>query len=550
MSSQTTHKVDAESRRSVDGASLTDEIGIDGTEIERRRAYTRFDGEDAARLEGMSDTFERIADDLVEEFYEHLGDYDETVAVLDSSSKPVAALKKTQREYLLDLGRGEYGQSYFDRRARIGKIHDMLELGPEAYLGAYAIYYEGLADAIGEDVRAEFGAAGEGTDASVDADADTDARANADADADGAVGRAVEEALGRFCSALKLMNLDQQVAMDTYIHSYNERIQTQLEKRSRLQREVEAEVEEPIETLQAGSERIVESSDRVASLADEGADRAEGVANEVSDLSATVEEVAATADNVAAKSERADELATEGRRSAEGAIDTMADVTDAAESVTEDVETLHERVSEIDEVVDVIDGIADQTNILALNASIEAARAGEAGSGFAVVADEVKSLAEDSQQQAGRIDAMISEIQSDALETVESLERTNEAIDESTAEVTAVLERLESIATAIEDATDGIQEVSRAADEQAASAERIAGMVDELAEQSEELREGIDEITDANRAQREGIDEVVESVRRLTETADGDGPESDSESERGREGAVVGGNQSGGRDGN
>ena len=545
-------KISERERGQVDGGRLTGELGIDDGEIDWRKDFTQFDDDDERTLTGMSDTFERIADDLVEEFYEHLGDYDETVAVLDSSSKPVAALKKTQREYLLDLGRGEYGQSYFDRRARIGKIHDMLELGPEAYLGAYAIYYEGLADAIGEDVRAEFGAAGEGTDASVDADADTDARANADADADadGAVGRAVEEALGRFCSALKLMNLDQQVAMDTYIHSYNERIQTQLEKRSRLQREVEAEVEEPIETLQAGSERIVESSDRVASLADEGADRAEGVANEVSDLSATVEEVAATADNVAAKSERADELATEGRRSAEGAIDTMADVTDAAESVTEDVETLHERVSEIDEVVDVIDGIADQTNILALNASIEAARAGEAGSGFAVVADEVKSLAEDSQQQAGRIDAMISEIQSDALETVESLERTNEAIDESTAEVTAVLERLESIATAIEDATDGIQEVSRAADEQAASAERIAGMVDELAEQSEELREGIDEITDANRAQREGIDEVVESVRRLTETADGDGPESDSESERGREGAVVGGNQSGGRDGN
>ena len=200
-----------------------------------------------------ADTFERIADDLVEEFYEHLGDYDETVAVLDSSSKPVAALKKTQREYLLDLGRGEYGQSYFDRRARIGKIHDMLELGPEAYLGAYAIYYEGLADAIGEDVRAEFGAAGEGTDTSVDADAD--ARANADAD--GAVGRAVEEALGRFCSALKLMNLDQQVAMDTYIHSYSQRMEEEIERRNDVSEEVGAAVQESLDSAQTVADRTV-----------------------------------------------------------------------------------------------------------------------------------------------------------------------------------------------------------------------------------------------------------------------------------------------------
>ncbi len=49
--------------------------------------YTRFDEADAARLEGMSDTFERIAADLIEEFYDHLGAHEESVAMLDSSSK-------------------------------------------------------------------------------------------------------------------------------------------------------------------------------------------------------------------------------------------------------------------------------------------------------------------------------------------------------------------------------------------------------------------------------------------------------------------------------
>ncbi len=491
MSSQISYKIDEASRRTVDGGELTDEIGIDDEEIDRRTDFTRFDDEDSARLEEMSDTFERIADDLVEEFYEHLQSHSETVAVLDSSSKPVEALKRTQREYLLELGDGEYGQQYFDRRARVGKIHDMLELGPKSYLGAYTIYYEGIADGIADDIKSEF-------------------------DLDESAERATDAALERLCSALKLMNLDQQVAMDTYIHSYNERVEAQLEKRKKLQQEVREEIEEPIEDLQAETEQIVESSDEIAGLADEGAERAEGVANEVGNLSATIEEVASTTDDVAERSERADELASEGRRSAEGAIETMYDVTEAAESVTGDVETLHERVEEIDEVVDVIDDIAEQTNLLALNASIEAARAGDAGSGFAVVADEVKSLAEESQQQASRIDEMVSEIQTDALETVESLETTNDAIDDSTDEVTTVLERLEEIATAIENATDGIREVSRAMDEQAASTEEIASMVDELAAQSDSLTGEIVDITDANRAQREEIDEIVEAVSRLT----------------------------------
>ena len=144
MSLRSSRGIDDDSRRGVDGASLTTDIGIDGDEIEWRSAFTRFDADDAAQVEAMSGTFERIADDLVDEFYDHLQSHSEAVAVLDSSSKPVEALKETQREYLLDLGRGEYGQEYFDRRARIGKIHDMLDLGPKIYFGAYSIYYRGV----------------------------------------------------------------------------------------------------------------------------------------------------------------------------------------------------------------------------------------------------------------------------------------------------------------------------------------------------------------------------------------------------------------------
>jgi heme-based aerotactic transducer len=495
MTLRSSRGIDDDSRRSVDGSTLTDDLDIDETEIEWRRAFTRFDTEDKERLEAMSDSFERIADGLVDEFYDHLQSHSAAVEVLDSSSKSVEALKRTQREYLMDLGRGEYGQTYFDRRARVGKIHDMLDLGPKMYLGAYAIYYEGVADAIATDIESKFSG-------------------------DDTTSEAVEEALERFVSALKLMNLDQQIAMDTYIHSYSKQIETELQARSNLQSEVRNEVEEPIEDLQAGSDRILESTEEIATLADDQADSASQAANEVGNLSATIEEVASTTDDVAARSERADELASDGRRSAEDAIEKMGDVTEAAETVTDDVESLHERVKDIDDVVEVIDDIAEQTNLLALNASIEAARAGEAGSGFAVVADEVKSLAEESQEQAGRIDGMVTEIQTDALETVESLETTNDALAKSTEEVTNVLERLEDIAAAIEDATDGIQEVSRAMDEQAASTEEIASMVDELADRSGALTDEIESITEANREQKRGVDDIARAVDRLTDSMD------------------------------
>jgi methyl-accepting chemotaxis protein len=64
------------------------------------------------------------------------------------------------------------------------------------------------------------------------------------------------------------------------------------------------------------------------------------------------------------------------------------------------------KVNEINGLTGDILDIASQTNLLALNASIEAARAGEAGKGFAVVAEEISSLAENSRQTAGNIQAI------------------------------------------------------------------------------------------------------------------------------------------------
>ena len=61
------------------------------------------------------------------------------------------------------------------------------------------------------------------------------------------------------------------------------------------------------------------------------------------------------------------------------------------------------KVALINEMTNEILSISEQTTLLSLNASIEAARAGEAGKGFAVVANEIRSLADNSNNTANKI---------------------------------------------------------------------------------------------------------------------------------------------------
>ncbi|WP_336037188.1 globin-coupled sensor protein [Halobacterium yunchengense] len=505
-------KITDADRRNVDGRQLATEIGIDAEEIEWRKEFTQFGDADRRRLEEMSETFDRVADDLVEDFYDRLQEYSETVAILESSSKPVAALKQSQSEYLTDLGEGEYGRDYFDRRARIGKIHDMLDLGPKVYFGAYSIYYEGVLEAIAEDVKGELAAATDGAGATAAVDASQLEPDQVDSDLAGAAD-AVDAVVERALSAIKLLTLDQQVAMDTYIHSYSEQVESELERRTEVARDVQAAVDE----LRTSAGSLADSSQEINQLADEQSEGMQQVASEVADLSATVEEIASTTDEVREQSATAADLAEGGQSSAADAIETMETVDEAASDVAEDFHRLQDRVGEIDEIVDVIDDIASQTNLLALNASIEAARAGDDGDGFAVVADEVKALAEESQRRATEIEETIERIQADTAETVASLEETNAAIDAGIEEVERTMNNLTEIVDAVREAAHGIEEVAKATDDQAASTEEVASMADEAVAQAREVRDEIEQIAATNEEQTAKVDEINRAVRRLTE---------------------------------
>ena len=85
------------------------------------------------------------------------------------------------------------------------------------------------------------------------------------------------------------------------------------------------------------------------------------------------------------------------------------------------IKRLGERSQEISRAVNLINSISERTHILALNASMHAASAGEAGRGFAVVADEVQRLAENARDATSQISTLVSNIQVETVDTVETM---------------------------------------------------------------------------------------------------------------------------------
>ncbi len=488
--SGSSQKVTDSDRRMVDGSELTDKIGVDDAEIEWRKEYTQFTNEDARTLESVNHLFEDITTELVDDFYNHVESYSDTIAILDSSSKPVQALKNDQQQYLMELGSGQYDQRYFDRRARIGKIHDMLDLGPKIYFGAYSIYYRGIIERFGEDIKTSFDPS----------------------DFEAAIDTLVERTL----AVQKLINLDQQIAMDTYIHSYNEQVKEAMAEQEELIEQVEADLQHPLEQVSQEAQNATQSTNKINNAIQEQTDSMNDVANEVSDMSATIEEIASTANAVTETSSQAEEMAKNGSESADEAIDQMQSIETAVSEVGDEMNSLRSQMEKVSEFTNLINEIADQTNILALNASIEASRVGEEGKGFAVVANEVKGLAEESKENAAEIEQTIDNVQSRTKETAESLSEATEQVNEGLAQVEETQARLGKIVASIQQTTQGINEVSRATEDQAASTEEITNMTDTFVDDLEEMADEIDEIAAANQRQADQIQEISETVERLT----------------------------------
>lgn len=235
------------------------------------------------------------------------------------------------------------------------------------------------------------------------------------------------------------------------------------------------------------------------------------------EVSATMEEVAGTTSEVAStsarsaggarlaeqESRRMQEVAREGSRAVEQALEKIDAIAGNTKTISRAMHELGRQSGQIGEIINTITGIADQTNLLALNAAIEAARAGEHGRGFAVVAEEVRKLAEQSSQAANQITGLVRQVQAGVGEAVSATGQGEAEVYEGVRLAGAAGTALEEIILAVENNTamikelaagaeqvnEGTQQLSAAGQQVSSTVQQLSGAAQDLAAIASELRQ-------------------------------------------------------------
>jgi methyl-accepting chemotaxis protein len=249
--------------------------------------------------------------------------------------------------------------------------------------------------------------------------------------------------------------------------------------------------------VRSGGERIGAAASQVLVAAREQAAAASQQSSAVAETSATIEELAATAAQIAETAEQVAAFATEtlgfaeqGQVAVSASVESMDQIAARVDVIASRALGLGEKGQEIGRILQVIDELADQTNLLALNAAIEAARAGEHGRGFAVVAAEIRKLAERSQESAGQIQSIVTQIQAETNATIVASEEGSRQVHAGSALARDVVGALEKISGMVDETTTAAKEISIATQQQRSASEQVVSAMGQVADVSRQYAVG------------------------------------------------------------
>lgn len=253
------------------------------------------------------------------------------------------------------------------------------------------------------------------------------------------------------------------------------------------------------------------SAQMAASLTEQERVAAQQAAS-VNETNTTMEELGASARQSAEQAElaangadKALELSQFGMSRVEETLANMEKAKAKVEAIAQQILLLSEKTGQIRDIANLVSDFANETKMLAMNAAVEAVRAGEHGKGFAVLAMETRKLADESKRSAGKINALVSEVQKANNSTVMATEEGSKTVDEGMTISQNTAETFREVAQSMGAASQGAQQISL-----------------NVRQQSVAIRQVVEAMKSVNTGAREsvaGMAQVKEGIRTLNEAA-------------------------------
>lgn len=227
---------------------------------------------------------------------------------------------------------------------------------------------------------------------------------------------------------------------------------------------------------------IKKSSDQVYSASQELKSTSEQISSGANGQAATSEEISSTMEELSATIQLNAQNADEAEKIAKLTNDGMSKANSISQKSLSSVLDISKKITIINE-------IASQTNLLALNAAVEAARAGSHGLGFAVVAAEVRKLSEKSRVAADEILKLSEECVHYTQHSVAQLDELLPKVESSTRFIQEISTASREQYAGSEQINVSMQHLTNVTQENAASAEEMAGNSESLSVQAKGLNE-------------------------------------------------------------
>jgi methyl-accepting chemotaxis protein len=202
-------------------------------------------------------------------------------------------------------------------------------------------------------------------------------------------------------------------------------------------------------------------------------------------------------------------------------LELMKDYFDRLEELGSRFDQFNSRLQRAGKVADFIVEVARQTNLLALNASIEAVRAGEYGKGFAVVADEVRRLSESTSQSAADITDMLISLREESQKVHESIVDSSRTIRSGKRNVDVTAEAFDEIVKTVLESERRANSIADLSQMQLSNSGKMVSAIDEISRLAQDNAASTEEVSAATEEQMAAMQDLASATEELLKLANG-----------------------------